>query len=169
MNRKEEANTDNTHFRTGLFVKCASREDFKAELSKICFNDCYLMPCESDPPCPYINETANIFLHGSCDIFAEQLRMVCSNYEIYKIEDKNGNAVHWYAQTRYKGITLYIDVRGITDSFEELVSEFHSQIVGGYKIQKETGDVISMDEHWVETGILFATAIINEYEEYYCI
>ena len=169
MDRKSETNTDNTHFRTGLFAKCASREDIKAELNKIRFDNCYFIPCESEPPCPYVNDTAEIFLHGSCHIFAEQLRKICSNYDIYKIEDKNGNAVHWYAQALYKGTTLYIDVRGATNSFEELVSEFHSQIVGGYKIQKQTEEVISADEHWVETGILFATAIINDNLDYYFI
>ena len=64
---------------------------------------------------------------------------------------------------------LYIDVRGATTSFEEFISEFQPCFADGYKIQKQTEEVISADEHWVETGILFATSIINEYAEYYCI
>ena len=169
MDRKIKTNTDNTHFRTGLFAKCVSREDLKAELNKICFDNCYLIPCISETPCPYEDRTAHIFLHGSCDIFAEQLRKTCKDYDVYRIENKNGRPIHWYAQTYYKNMPIYIDIRGATTSFEEFISEFRPHIVDGYKIQKETEDVISMDEHWVETGILFATAIINEYAEYYCI
>ena len=169
MDRRTEISFDGTNFRTGLFAKFVSGEEFNAELNKIHFDDCYIIPCESAYPCPFEDKTAYIFLHGSCDIFAEQLRKTCTDYDVYRIENKNGRPVHWYAQPYYKNMPIYIYIRGATTSFEEFISEFRPHIVDGYKIQKETEDVISMDEHWVETGILFATAIINEHAEYYCI
>lgn len=167
MDRRTEISFDGTNFRTGLFAKCVYTGDFETELNKIHFDNCYIIPCESAYPCPFEGRTAYIFLHGSCDIFAEQLRKICTDYDIYKIEDKDGIHVHWYAQTVYKDMPLYIDVRGATSSFDEFLSEFQPRFADGYKIQKQTEEVISSKEHWVETGILFATAIINEYIEYY--
>ena len=169
MDRVTDSLADNTHFRTGLFAKCTYPDEFETELNKIYFDGCYIIPCESAYPCPFEDKTAYIFLHGSCDIFAEQLRKTCTDYDVYRIENKNGRPIHWYAQTNYKNMPIYIDVRGATTSFEEFISEFRPHIVDGYKIQKQTEEVISADEHWVETGILFATAIINDNLDYYFI
>ena len=169
MDREIKTNTDNTHFRTGLFAKCTCPDEFETELNKIYFDNCYLIPCISETPCPYEGRTAHIFLYGSCHIFASQLCKIYEDYNVYEIMNSSGRTIHWYAQTYYKNMPIYIDVRGATTSFEEFISEFRPHIVDGYKIQKQNKELPFSEEDWIETGILFATAIINEYAEYYCI
>ena len=82
MDRRTEISFDGTNFRTGLFTKCTYPENFETELNKIHFDNCYIIPCESAYPCPFEDKTAYIFLNGSCDIFAEQLRNICTDYEV---------------------------------------------------------------------------------------
>lgn len=45
-------------------------------------------------------------------------------YTVYKIEKKNGDYIHCFCTAIWNGITYYIDVRGITNNYDEFISEF---------------------------------------------
>lgn len=62
-------------------------------------------------------------LHGYCTTFAKLLHRKYG-YPVYKIEKKNGNYIHCFCTAIWNGITYYIDVRGITNNYDEFISEF---------------------------------------------
>ncbi len=69
-------------------------------------------------------ETPYHFLHGSCNIFAQHLNETYG-YRVEMLYEEPGQLIHAYCTYKSSsGKTYYIDVRGITDSFEELVQEF---------------------------------------------
>lgn len=65
-------------------------------------------------------------LHGFCDIFAEALHKECgAEYKIYSLLDSEDRRLtHCYCMTFQNGKRYYADIRGITDSWEEFLSEF---------------------------------------------
>lgn len=64
-----------------------------------------------------------VFLHGYCDTFAFALHEQYG-YEIEYARDEDNHLIHAYC-VDYSGSTpLYIDIRGITDNFEELMEDF---------------------------------------------
>ena len=95
----------NGDYHKGLFIDGRLSVDFERELDKVTFGKCEIFPCDADLPCPYEDSSAQIFLHGSCDLFAKQLREKF-NYDIYEILDKKGRPIHWYAQSNYRRRTL---------------------------------------------------------------
>lgn len=62
-------------------------------------------------------------LHGYCTTFATLLHKKYG-YTVYKIEKKNGDYIHCFCTAIWNGITYYIDVRGITNNYDEFISEF---------------------------------------------
>ena len=74
----------NGDYHKGLFIDGRLSVDFERELDKVTFGKCEIFPCDADLPCPYEDSSAQIFLHGSCDLFAKQLREKF-NYDIYEI------------------------------------------------------------------------------------
>lgn len=157
----------NGDFHKGLFINCRFSEDFERELKKVVFDTCEIIPCDADLPCPYEDSSAQIFLHGSCDLFAKQLRERYRDYDIYEILDKQGRTIHWYAQTSYHGKPVYIDVRGATTDFEEFLYEFKFSVGVDYEIYQRNGDTSHTAEDWVETGIRFAKSVIDANPGYY--
>ena len=75
----------NGDYHKGLFIDGRLSVDFERELDKVTFGKCEIFPCDADLPCPYEDSSAQIFLHGSCDLFAKQLREKF-NYDIYEID-----------------------------------------------------------------------------------
>ena len=79
--------------------------------------------CDYEVINPYL--TAEIFLHGSCDIFALAL------YEEFGFKpfafvplDKKDGLIHCFCVSTYLGMPAYVDVRGVTTDFEELICPF---------------------------------------------
>ena len=74
----------NGGYHKGLLIDGRLSVDFERELDKVTFGKCEIFPCDVDLPCPYEDSGAQIFLHGSCDLFAKQLREKF-NYDIYEM------------------------------------------------------------------------------------
>lgn len=62
-------------------------------------------------------------LHGYCDNFAVLLHNEFG-YDINLVRNKDSGLIHAYCTTEKDGETLYIDIRGITDSIDEFFGEF---------------------------------------------
>ena len=71
----------------------------------------------------YKNITPDWFLHGNCDIFACYLHEKYG-YEMKAIYDCDGELIHVYCTAEINDETVYIDVRGITDDWDEFITEF---------------------------------------------
>ena len=119
----------------------------------------------NDLECPY--EDAYIFLHGICNIFA-----LCFHdkygYEICELNNGKGTC-HYFCIDYYKGVKRYIDVRGITTSYEELINEFPSLKNIDIKYHKKINLLdFEDDEKWKNAGYKFAEYVIKEKEKFYC-
>ena len=157
------------HLHNGFYYESVKTgQSIEDCLAKIPFNDCYMLPCDEEPEdCPYVYQNASIFLKGSCNLFAKALHEIYK-YDIYEIVGKNNKDNHWYTTSDINGRTLYIDVRGATTSFEELLSAFNGNIEY-YCIptKKEIEQLDFPDEVWIDTGLMFAFSVINENPDYY--
>ena len=60
----------NGDYHKGLFIDGRLSVDFERELDKVTFGKCEIFPCDADLPCPYEDSSAQIFLHGSCDLLS---------------------------------------------------------------------------------------------------
>lgn len=67
--------------------------------------------------------TAYDLLHGYCNVFAKAVNEVFG-YRIFSIIDEYGTLIHCYARTEENGKAVYVDVRGKTESYRDLISEF---------------------------------------------
>ena len=105
---------------------------------------------------PY--EDAEIFLHGSCDLFALALHQI-KGYAGIVLCNSEGDDVHYFCKKHNKGILYFIDVRGITCDIEEIVSEF---VVGEYSLKEyefpEDNSLTDEEQY----GLKFAKRIIEE-------
>lgn len=87
-------------------------------------------------PCPngkFKKANLMLFLHGYCDIFAYRLRdlfgyQICNEYEDENCE----HLIHSYCKFNYEGKDYYIDIRGITDDYDEFRNEFADWDTNGY-------------------------------------
>ena len=126
------------------------------------------IPYETDNP----YEMADIFLNGSCDIFALYLHNKYG-YEIYKLS--NRPAIHYFCIDYSKGIKKYIDVRGITTSYEEFICEFPRlkkiDINSAKKVEKldiEKDIEQNKNDKFLYFGLKFAEDIIENNPKFYC-
>ena len=76
----------------------------------------------------YKNITPDWFLHGNCDIFACYLHEKYG-YEMEAVYEYNSKydalqLIHAYCTAEINNKTVYIDVRGITDDWDEFIEEF---------------------------------------------
>lgn len=109
-------------------------------------------------------ENAEIFLKGSCQLFAlalhEKYGYVCLNLQT----ESNSNA-HYFCKANYMGKDVYIDVRGITVNLNDIISTFASgkkYDIVDYDFRDEK--VLSKaDKH----GLEFAEHIINIHPDFY--
>lgn len=107
-------------------------------------------------------------LCGSCHLFALALSYVLG-YTAYIIESKNKKGFHAFCQI-YKNRQLYfVDVRGVTTSFDEFFDVAKSFIYDEFTIRLITIEDIEKwkreDEYFLE-GLSFAKMIISKYN--YC-
>lgn len=110
---------------------------------------------------------ADVFLHGSCNLFALTLHETFG-YEVYEIRDKEDRMVHVFCKSTYRGQDVYVDVRGVTTDFVECVSEFRNQLYRGYHITtRDIEEDKLLDNEGDKTGYPFAQAIVKKYHDYY--
>ena len=110
---------------------------------------------------PY--EDADIFLSGSCQLFALELHNRYG-YQGLNLQTPANKNCHFFCTTTVGGKTVYIDVRGITDNIEKLIAGY---AVNGYKIVEynfeDEKNLSAADMH----GVAFAKQIIDDNEGYY--
>ena len=115
----------------------------------------------------YHYETADIFLHGSCQLFSLALHK-SFGYNAYKITWK-GRHIHYFCMIDLGKHKIYIDVRGMTTDFNEFVLTFCPGLLHSpYSIEPQNiaEDEILNDEGDV-TGYAFANEIIERYPSFY--
>lgn len=110
---------------------------------------------------------AEMFLHGICHIFAYALHQKFG-YEILELRSKSGTTVHWCCITNYNGREMYIDVRGITTDYDELLMEFQPNI-GKNPSKTKIIDLTNYNDEWEEEKVKFANEIITKYYNYYSV
>lgn len=116
-------------------------------------------------------DSAHVFLCGACNHFAAALYKVL-NYTPYIIESSDKKGFHAFCQVLQNERVYYVDVRGMTSSFEEFMSGTRRFVNGEYIISQVTQDVIDKWENGSEyhkEAYAFAEAMIEEYANYYTI
>lgn len=111
---------------------------------------------------PY--EYANVFLKGSCQLFAlalhEKYGYVCLN-----LQAESSPHTHYFCKANYMGKDVYIDIRGITANLNDIISTFiagKEYDIVDYDFRDEK--VLSKaDKH----GLEFAEHIINIHPDFY--
>lgn len=101
-------------YRNGFYIKL---DDLK--------NECEDFSCDFsflENEISYGTITPDWFLHGNCDIFA------CYLHDKYGYEMKAvcnpEQLIHVYCIANINNKTVYIDIRGITDDWNEFITEF---------------------------------------------
>lgn len=111
--------------------------------------------------------SAEDFLHGICHVFAYALH--CKfGYNILEIRSLSNLMVHWCCTFDYKGKKVYVDVRGMTSDFNELIDEFQPGM-GEAPIKTIIEDLTNYDDEWEESQVKFANEIIKKHYDYYSI
>lgn len=152
-------------FRQYGYHKGFYHDDVTKALCKIGYKDFFDYP--DDDEFPY--NSAHAFLRGSCHHFVVSLQKVLG-YNPYVIKGKNKGSFHAFCQIYRSGTFYYVDVRGITSSFDEFMIVASEFVSDEYTIRPATSDVI---EEW-ESGYkynkeayAFAEAVIRKYKDYY--
>lgn len=68
-------------------------------------------------------ETADVFLHGSCWLFSIVLQKEV-NLPAYEIRGNDNRLIHTFCKTDFYGQNAFVDIRGITTDFNELIAPF---------------------------------------------
>lgn len=132
-----------------------------------------LLEIHSNKPAASINDEEYVyydaegFLHGYCHIFAYALYQKFG-YEIYEISNSSESVIHWCCISKYDGIDVYIDVRGITSNFNEFLNEFQPDI-GAKPKMKIIDDIEKYNDEWIQELLDFANELIDRYYDYYSI
>lgn len=107
----------------------------------------------------FIYQTALIYLKGECQLFAFALKDIFPDYNIRYFTKGN---LHIFCEYN----DVYIDVRGVMDTTEELANPFGSVIT-----REDVFDYVEGQDDWLNEysniGYIFATEIIkNNIERY---
>ena len=131
-------------------------------------NEEYLkIQCKDEDAVDYVYTDAEVFLHGSCNLFALALHEEFE-YEVYEIRDSKDIMAHVFCRATYRGQIVYIDVRGVTTDFVECVSEFRNCFYNGYYIvARNIEEDKCLENEGDKTGYQFAQSIIKKYRRYY--
>lgn len=118
--------------------------------------------------CEELYEDANIFLQGSCQLFAYALQEMFG-YEIYEIKNQYRAGFHVYAQATVHNIPVFIDVRGITSNFHCFLQGLKYIDKQHYICQKYSGEKLEKDllEEGAQFGYDFAKYIVKKYSKEY--
>ena len=116
---------------------------------------------------PYLD--AQIFLRGSCDLFAFALNKEFGfkPYAFVPLDNKDG-LIHCFCVSSYLGRPAYVDVRGVTTDFEELIFPFEALRNFGFQlIPFDLKETEKLETDGAEIGFEFAQKIIETYHSYY--
>lgn len=116
---------------------------------------------------PYLD--AQIFLLGSCDLFALALNKEYGfkPYAFVPLENEEG-LIHCFCVSDYLGRPAYVDVRGVTTDFEELIFPFKELREFEFKlIPFDLTETQKLEAEGAEIGFEFAQNIIERYHSYY--
>ena len=112
-----------------------------------------------------IYHNADVFLSCSCDIFAYVLHLRFG-YDIYYVINESGSIFHCCCILDYDSCRFYIDVRGITNNFDEFLSYYNIDFSSSIEIQKVDDLSIILDD--LDDGLVkFANELIDKYYNYY--
>lgn len=117
-----------------------------------------------DSDSPY--DDAYIFLAGACDIFANSL-FEKFHFNMCKLESTNSEDHHYFCMIKIRNKNIYIDVRGMTSSFEEFFSEFKFKMKDGYNIKQIDKYEKNESDEWEQQGKLFANEFIEQHYEWF--
>ncbi len=123
-------------------------------------------PTDAADPCPYDDEDGNIFLYGSCNLFAKALHLTF-DYQVF--EAITGTDNHWFCKCAYFDRGLYIDIRGATSDFDEFSRPYRFMVSSNKPmpiIRNET-DMNFNDEAWQDTGMIYALSIVSSHKHFY--
>ena len=73
---------------------------------------------------------------------------------------------HWFCISKYNGKEVYIDVRGMTTDYEELLQAFQPEI-GSNPSRRIIEDLSEYNDEWEERPLKFANEVISKYYNYY--
>lgn len=105
-------------------------------------------------------ENASIFLHGSCNLFSLALHQEFG-YDAFEIQ--KGASCHCFCQTTYKGVPVYIDVRGATTSCEEFLAGTYANLYGHDEPVPQNIEEDAKLSHPYDTdGLAFAKYLIHK-------
>ena len=116
---------------------------------------------------PYCN--AQIFLCGSCDLFALALNKEFG-FKAYAFAppDHRDGLIHCFCVSTYLGRPAYVDVRGVTTDFEELIAPFDDLRKFDFQLVPfNFAETQKLEEDGAEIGFEFAQSIIKRYRSYY--
>lgn len=151
--------------RNGYHKGFYNESDTELSLGKIKYTDFEEIPNDEFPIV-----SAHCLLCGACNIFALALRDVFG-YQPYIIEQVKDYGFHAFCQKYNNGKWLYVDARGVTSSFDELMDAAKMFVHGEYIIRPVT---IKDENDWKEDTFLkkeleFAKYVIENYPECYII
>lgn len=138
--------------------------DVEKALSDINYSDFFEDP---DDDFPYLY--ANAFLCGSCHIFALSLQKV-KKYNPYIIQGNDKKSFHAFCQIYKEGTWYYVDARGITSSFDELMSVARTFVNDEFTIRPVTPEDIEewkKDSEYEDEAYAFAEAVIEKFKHCY--
>lgn len=113
---------------------------------------------------------AYCFVHGFCNVFAQILNKIYG-YPIECIYNEEGRLIHCFCVDESDETPVFIDARGKTTDYYELVSEFEDELdyYGYYPVENSQryfelpADLFTDGECYKE----FARKLIDDYPEYY--
>ena len=108
------------------------------------------------------------FLHGICDVFATALHNMFG-YEIREIRSEDDTIIHAFCTYAKDNRILYIDARGITSSYEDLISPFYRYVTDKsllYKMLSFNNKKFYTKEEY-DCFYKNAVQFISEHKEYY--
>lgn len=116
---------------------------------------------------PYFD--AQIFLRGSCDLFALALNKEFGfkAYAFVPLDYRDG-VIHCFCVSSYLGRPAYVDVRGVTTDFEELLCPFEELRRFDFQLVPfNLEETQKLEDDSAEIGFEFAQNVIKKYRSYY--
>lgn len=121
----------------------------------------------NDDEFPYY--AAENLLNGSCNHFAVSLKNIC-NYNVYVIQEIKNRGFHAFCQIYKNEQWYYVDVRGITSSFDEFINGIKTFVGNEFTIRSMSPDDLiewEKDFNYNDEAYAFAEAMIKKYYNYY--
>ena len=154
-----------THFYTGYY---SGKNEIYDEISKRLEKDENLQFMDNEDESAddqNIYYDASIFLQGSCQLFSLALHQEFG-YDAFEI--RKGTSCHFFCKAVYNGETVYIDVRGITASWDEFLSGTRYDFTNYDKIiPQDIEEDAKLSGPYEKEGLAFAKHLIHEHPKYY--